>query len=1174
MSYVTHNFETGDVLYASDLNEMDAQIEAISNVVTPQQFNAKGDGTTDDTLALTSAFNRSNAVIEGGNFSYKIEELVITEQNNLVIRNFRFYHGISITLKHCQNVCFENCIWDEFSDNGIIDKTVHCVILTTIHVGADEWIESNNYRINEVCKNIKFNNCQFIGTHFTESTPSLYENTKPHYNTGMCLRLDGVDGLYVDNCYFTQNRGNACIQSNSYAPLGDFKFTNNFFYLNCWGGIELYRYTGISSHPTRIIQGNRFIGHGLGYLPWSYLELFPEKERGVGTAVLLGGSVARIKNEPAFCAVLDNIFEDNNESSIEGWQWNPIKNNVIVGNGVLQSNESVTEMTQKYKITYQLYVRKNPSQNPIYMGQYAHETEWYPAGEIRSIENNTISRGYGTLNPVIVRGDYYEQVIIRNNTMTDEALYDDPNAKFWHFLKANFHNGLVWENNIGLRPYFNDCDLTGGTFALDELYGWYNCRVSSSVFEDLSKTDRFQSLKSARVSDEFAEMRDNEVSVIVNGKPELGYKPKEQHIVIPDPVFDIKDEQGYSDGYTFGGASSPTIVDTQLSLGATDTGWTIFVDTTTTGDNGAGNHSFLIRLMTFSDASENITMQIGSRWTADAWTFIWNNGDYYGDNTGRIDGSTAQNFLATGKSSRFILRHKQSSGKIEVYAVRYESTPTALSEIYRGSYDFTSGVAGTLRFGGSILNSSRDKSYYCGVMKEAQAFDRALNDAQISMLLVGEDISTHPLPIPVYDISNNPSYVEGTGLTMDGTFAIDTGIALLEDTNDFTITTKFKFDDMTAESALPNFTFIPVFSAMSAEMPINAHTGHTDKGFDVGLSLQDGTDMEVTAIGGFIDFRRDWRYVNSVMIDSKNYHEYFNKYYIVIVQRKDGIIKLYDENLLELVALTGDYGTAIVNGNLTIGAKMGYGSSYTDFFKGVIESFKVYNYAVDLHDIEKEFPSLYDNDASYKGAVKYYLANKCYTRKTGRYVVAEISYDLGEFNDDQYTTTYPQAFGVKMDGVYDDVEWIPCSAEKKIIIERLCKWSSIYNPYESWGMEIVNPGTVPGMTVKINGIKALLLSGEEEIANTVSATDFEILWKRDLDQLNVGGRIEGYAEYYPEDATTGTSLTVSSEDTSIATVSVEHSRVRINGISVGDTLIHVSIPYGTEKIYSVTVSSD
>lgn len=1141
--------------------------------VLPQQYGAKGNGTSDDTSALASTFNRSNAVIEGGNLAYKITDLVISECENLVIRNFRFYHGTSITLKHCENILFQNCVWDEFQDGGIAGKTVQCVILTTMHTGSSEWTQANNWRMNEVCKNITFDRCQFIGTHFTESTPSLYEGTKPHYNTGMCLRLEGVDGLRVVGCYFTQNRGNACIQQNCYAPLGDYEITDNLFYLNCWGGIELYRYTGISSHPTRIIQGNRFIGHGLGYLPWSYLELFNENERGVGTAALLGGHADRIQNEPAYCAVCNNYFEDNNESSVEGWQWNPIKDNIIIGNGVLQSDASVQEMTDKYKITYALYVRKNPSQNPIYIGQY-QDVARYPAGEARIIENNTIARTEGTKNPIIVRGYFHEQVIIRNNSMTDAALYTDENSKYAHFLNAVFRRGLIWENNEGMKPYFNTCTFADGEYRLDELQDAYNCTFTTQAFDSVSKTDRFQQIRSARFNPEYASLRGNSVSQLENGKPMLGYHLHPTTINLPVPDWSIRNEAHYTEhGYVFGGENNPTIVNTGKALGETDTGWTIFVDTKTTGDNDAGNNTFLIKLLTFSDDSGNLSLEFGSRYTNEAWTWIFPNGVWGYDTTYQIDGSNAKNYLRPDRNSRFVLRHEAESGKIEVFAFRIGETVGSLSDISCGEVAFTSGTTGTLRFGG-VPNSDKPKSYYNGIINEANVYDSALDDAQISMLMLGADLTPHTAPVPIYDISENPGYTAGTGMIMDGTFGIDTEIPLLEDTNDFTIIARFKFDKMRGANGQPNFTFFPVFSAMSASMPSTAHTGNTDKGFDVGLSMQDGKEMSTMANGGFINFRRDWRYDNAITIDGYNYSNYQNVTYTVIVRRKDDVITLYDNNLVVLGRLTGEYATAIVNGNLTIGARMGYGSGYTEFFKGVISDFRVYDSAVDLAEIEQEFPSIYDNDVSDKGAVTYHLSNKGDHQKNVRYALVEINYDLGEYNSAEYTAQYPKAFCVRMDKIYDDVYWIPCSSSKRAVFTKLCKWDAICKPYEDWDLEIINPGTVPGMEVKVTGVKVLLLSKQEAVPETVDATDFSIAWDRDLAEMSTGDVAVGYVQYLPETATTGLTISVRSEDPSIATVNVNGQDISITGVGAGETLIHVSIPFGTEYVYSVTVSEE
>ena len=1138
-------------------------------IYVPQKFGAVGDGVEDDTEALQRTFSRSDAIIDGANQSYKLTELTLTGRRNLLICNFRFYHGICITLKNCENIIFRNCIWDEFQDNGIENKTVQCVVLTTLHTGSEEWVEEYNWRMNEVCKHITFDTCQFIGTHFTENTPSLYEGTKPHYNTGMCLRLEGVDDLKVVGCYFTQNRGNACVQQNCYAPLGNFEFSNNLFYLNCYGGIELYRNTGLPGHPTRVLQGNRFVGHGLGYLPWDYLENFAESERGVGTAALLGGSTSRIRYGPCFCQVYNNIFEDNNESSVEGWQWNPIKNNLIIGNGVLQTAESVAEMREKYKITYPLYIRKNPSQNPIYMNQNIDQ-EFYPEGEVRSIENNTIARGYGTKNPILIRGYYYEPVIIRNNVFNDDVLEDDKNAKFVHFLKATFHRGLTWEGNIGMRPYFNECNFLDGDHGLDDLQSMYKCTFgSTAIFESLSKTERFPKIKNGRVNSEFVEMRENNVSEIVEGKPSLGFEEKVVPIEIPTPVYNIRNESGYvaDTGYTFPGYTSPTIVDTQLSIGATDTNWTIYVDTTTTGDNDAGNNSFLIRLLTISDASENISLQFGSRYQNQPYTYIFTNG-YYGDD-GRIDGSSAQNFLAVGKSTKFILRHKSGSGKIEVFAKKSNYTPTTLNDLNRGLYDFTSGTAGTLRFGGSIIGSNREKSYYNGIMEDAEVFNCALSDAQVSMLLVGSDISIHTDPTPIYDIEDDARYEEGVGLAMDGTFAIDTGVPILENTNDFTIVARFKFDDMTATGELPNFTFIPAFSAMSASMAEDTHTGHNDKGFDVGLSLQDGMNLSDTAVGGFIGFRRDWRYTHYVPIDNSNYHAYYNYEYTVVIIRKDNVIKVYNDDLLVSETLTGDYATTLLNGNLTIGARMGYDAGYTDFFKGVIKVFRVYDQAIPLRQIEKEFPSLEDTEASDKGAAVYYITNNSANYRLARYAIVEIVYDLGEFNKAEYESQYPKAFGIRMDDIYDRALWFPCSASNNVRLIRLCKWDANYGPYDSYKVTIVNPGTVPGMTLKVKGVKVLLLTEDKKI----DQDSFYITWKSDLEECKVGRTTVGYITYVPPEASSRMTMTVESSDESVATISRNGTRLSVVGVSAGEADVTVSATGLESQIFHVTVSA-
>lgn len=292
---------------------------------------------------------------------------------------------------------------------------------------------------------------------------------------------------------------------------------------------------------------------------------------------------------------------------------------------------------------------------------------------------------------------------------------------------------------------------------------------------------------------------------------------------------------------------------------------------------------------------------------------------------------------------------------------------------------------------------------------------------------------------------------------------------------------------------------------------------------------------------------------------------------MVIVQRKDGVITLYDNNLVELGNLTGEYANTIISGNLTIGARMGYGSDYTDFFKGIISDFRVFDSAVDLDIIEGQFPSIIDNAVSKKGAVTYHLSNKNNKRKSVRYALVELNYDLGDYNAPEYAVQYPKAFAIRMDEIYDDVLWVPCGSSKRIVFTKLCKWSAVYDPFKSWDIEVINPGTVPGMNVKIDGIKVLLLSKQEAVPNTIDATDFNVTWEDDLD-IAVGGTVNGFVQYLPDDATSGLTLTLTSDDPSIATVSVSGQELTVTGIAAGETMVHVYIPYGVEHVYGVTVT--
>lgn len=113
MSYQLHDFQSGDVLLASQLNEMDNQIAKNSElIITPELYGAVGDGVTDDTLAIQSMFNetRAGTIIFNADSSY------------LVTDTITIYSGYT-TL----NVLLSSIFYDGTSDNRAVIEIVNDV---------------------------------------------------------------------------------------------------------------------------------------------------------------------------------------------------------------------------------------------------------------------------------------------------------------------------------------------------------------------------------------------------------------------------------------------------------------------------------------------------------------------------------------------------------------------------------------------------------------------------------------------------------------------------------------------------------------------------------------------------------------------------------------------------------------------------------------------------------------------------------------------------------------------------------------------------------------------------------------------------------------------------------------------------------------------------------------
>lgn len=1125
---------------------------------------AHADGVTDDTVALTLALNRSGAVVNGGNRRYKLTALTISWQKDLVIRNFTFVRGVSITLRSCERVTFENCRWEDFNDNGMGDAFVQGCVLTS--VGSDFTAE-NGYREDEICRDIAFERCTFTGTRYCEHFTGT---GRPHYTTGMAILLAGVDGVYVRHCTFTQNRGNACIQSNSRAPLGDFEIRDNLFYLNGYGAIELFAYTALSPRKPRRISQNRFIGCGLGELPESYLLQMEEGKRGVGCAVLYGGYNGQSYDMDGdgmggfISAMVDgNIFEDNVESSVEGCGFNPVQGNFIYGQGALQTQESVERLRAKYRIGYPLMMRKNPSQNTIYCYGAASARE---EDEPHVYQNNVMGRTEGTVNPILFTGEYPQMLIVKDNVMISE----EGKTRYAHFLWPTLHKGLVWERNTGFDPYFNRTAFEKTT-RLDAMRDMLDCTLSGGTqegayFENASADGRFPELIAGRYDEAVCRLRNDVSTADAERCVTLGFRPLPQTQERPGgALYSIRDEKDYDPetGCAFGGMDAPRMIDTNIAPAKTDADFTLFIDAKTLSMNGTtSNEYYPIHLLALGDGT---LLNVGAR---------------YGGNflSAQVKGTftnlcNRDAILGVGKRARLILRHGAGSGIIRVYGDRTDllEAKATLADAFLADIPFTVTGDGTLCLG-NAQGETEAKYAYHGEIYDAMLYDRALSDGEISLLLFGEDrVNADGTDSSlVYDIRNEARYADGA-LAFDGTFAVDTGVNLFADEGDFTVIAEFQMDGLVGNGRperVPNFTYYPIISQMDYGTADSARPN----GFDIGFSMQNGTAASGTARGGFLYFRNYWIYEQNALLDGAHYGDYAGRDYAFIVRRENGEISVYDGYLRNVGALSGEMATARLTGNLTLGADMGYeAAGYARYFRGKITRLEAYRRALPFAVLEAQYPTLYDTQVSLKGAATYSVPNNRYREQLVRHVQLEMTCDLGKYAGAAYAAQYPEAFALFIEG-QEEIYWFPAGGGGAHIRATLpVKWNTSVPPYGALGITVVNPGVIPDLALRVKALRALLLTREEQPVEALDAALFTLTFDGDMLSMHVGREIAGHASYFPEGATTGTQMTAVSADEGVCVAEVIGDVVWLRAVGAGETTVTVSIPGGAQETYPVKV---
>lgn len=1167
MGYTKQNFMDGQTLTAAKLNHMEAGIAAAWDMAGSGTGGgtvtgipgAVGDGETDDTEALTAALSQSNCVVDGGNKRYKYGYLYMIGTENTTVQNVIFYGGESLDVKGCKNIRFINCRWEHIHAASAESTAQTCGI---------RLMERRDEDGNEIwCENVWIEHCVFDDIDFNHNINIKSWGPCGNEISGQAILPRSVHRLFIKNNFFTQTKGNAAIHWNSYKKNGYAEVTDNLFYLTGFGGICVYAVQQQFPKVSGKICNNQFIGCGLGYEDPEWLAQRTEKDRGVGCAALLGGAGTNAAPYKWHLTVQNNVFEDCVESSIEGPVWNPVIGNYINGQGAIQDEANCRLMEKKYHLDYKLQVRYNPSVNFIYRNYYKDVDGTYPIenDDPMLFANNVIGKSYvNRASFVHLKGDYNCPVVFYGNVMQV-----DTGTLHTHLLWCTFRRGVRFENNQGIKPYFNQCTVMGD-MVLDEALSAWGCDFSKANFVTNNSRARFPETRTAGY-DPARMVLENEQATVKDGRPILTSYDIPETVQKPaDTAYDIANASGYSEaeGYVFGGPKAANHIDTGIQLLKDGGDFTVFLRFDGhVGTEISNRESAIMPLFTVYDSAGGgagdaaaYRMTVGGQWANVHLSLKPKQKATMLNIGGKL----------TMRPMQLLLRRQ--GGEIRVWAMVQGTQANDLTEnmaayTINESEDAFAGFAGTLFIGAPDGYFSTDDRYALfGKMQEFKVYSRALSDDETSTLLYNKTFagSAAEEETPIYDLSADGHYSTETGcVTFDGSFGIDTGVQLFKDGSDFTVICKFRLEDY-HDAGLTNFNFIPVLSAMNYAKE-NYKT--QSPGFDVGLSMQRGDALGTVTTGGFVMFRNSWKFTGSAYI-STAYFGYPGMDFGVILIRKNGVLNVYDFNMQRLATLSGADATTTFDGTLHIGENMVAPPLAGDNkLKGKVYECKVYSKALPTALLENMFPNLYSNEKRMKGTLKCFVPNLRYNNQLTRYIFLEAVINMGKYSAPEYAGKYEKAVGIRLDAS-GEIIWCPTGSNTHI--KRVIYYGKNIGPYESTSVTIVNTGLAPGLEATVKAFRCAILTEETECTEALDALDFAVEWDKDVLEIGKGETVTGHVSYLPEGANTG--LNVALQVTGDAAVAeFKNQIITVLGKAAGEATLEAALPSGVKKVFTVTV---